>query len=175
MVPRMVSDSEAGALSGVYGEIRACLGLGMVPSVFRAMAAVGHDVLVQNWTAFRQTVLEGVLPRPVKEMIALVVSREQGCGYGVRFHSQTLFQLGVALPVVRCLAEQGDCQEFPTDLRQMLAFARECSLDPEGADPDRLEMAGISGDHAVEVVDTVLIATGISRFAAECGLPADGD
>ncbi|HWI51413.1 MAG TPA: carboxymuconolactone decarboxylase family protein [Symbiobacteriaceae bacterium] len=175
MVPRMVADSEAGALSGVYGEIRARLGLGAVPDVFRAMAAVGQDVLVQNWTAFRQTVLEGALPRTLKEMIALVVSREQGCGYSVRFYSHSLFQLGVSPPVVRCLAEQGDCPEFTPDLRRLLAFARESCLDPDGADPDSLEMAGFSEEHAVEVVDTVLIASGIARFAVECGLGAEGD
>ncbi|HYF95981.1 MAG TPA: carboxymuconolactone decarboxylase family protein [Symbiobacteriaceae bacterium] len=174
MVPRMVSDSE-GALSGVFGEIRSRLGLGTVPAVFRAMAAVGHDVLVQNWTAFRRTVLEGSLPRTVKEMIALVVSREQGCRYSVRFHSDSLSQLGIAPPVVQSLAEQGDCPEFSSELRQMLAFARECCLDPEGADPERLEMAGFSEEHAEEVVDTVLIASGIARFAVECGLAADGD
>lgn len=175
MAARMVSESEAGALSGLYGEIRTRLGLCEVPAVFRAMAAVSHDVLVQNWTAFRHTVLEGTLPRTVKEMVALVVAREQGCGYGVTLFSRVLSQLGVGMPVVRSLAEHGDCTDFPVDLRRLLAFARAYSADPDGVDPDSLELEGFSEDDAAEVVDAVLMTTGLVRFAAECGLPPDGD
>lgn len=175
MAARMVSESEAGALSGLYGEIRARLGLGEVPCVFRAMAAVSHDVLVQNWTAFRHTVLEGGLPRTVKQMVALVVAREQGCSYGIALFSQVLAQLGVELPVVESLAEHGDCPDFPQGLRRLLAFARAYSLDPDGVDPDMLEMEGFSEDDSSEVVDAVLMTTGLVRFAAECGLPPDGD
>ncbi|HWI61222.1 MAG TPA: hypothetical protein VNT75_05280 [Symbiobacteriaceae bacterium] len=175
MTPRMVSENEAGSLSSVYAEIRSRLGLRRVPNVFKAMAAISHDVLLQNWTAFSRTVLEGSLPRTIKEMVALVVAREQGSGYGVCFYSQMLYQLGVSGPVVRSLTEYGDCPEFPPDLRRLLAFARECSLDPEGMDADGLEMVGFSEDDALEVIDTVLIALGISQFADECGLAADGD
>ncbi|HWI50979.1 MAG TPA: carboxymuconolactone decarboxylase family protein [Symbiobacteriaceae bacterium] len=173
MALRMVAESEAGAHAGIYGEIRSCLGLGIVPNVFKAMAAVGHDVLAQNWTAFRQTVLEGCLPRTVKEMVALVVSREHGCEYGVYLYSYSLFHLGISRPVVESLAELGDCPEFPPDFRRLLAFAREYSVDPDGVDPDFLEMAGFSEDDALQVVDTVLIASGMARFAAECELPVD--
>jgi AhpD family alkylhydroperoxidase len=175
MAARMVSESEAGALSGLYGEIRTRLGLGEVPCVFRAMAAVSHDVLVQNWTAFRHTVLEGALPKTVKQMVALVVAREQGCGYGINLFSQVLSQLGVDLPVVESLAEHGDCPDFPHGLRRLLAFARAYSLDPEGVDPEALELEGFSEDDSAEVVDAVLITTGLVRFATECGLPPDGD
>lgn len=175
MAARMVSESEAGALSGLYGDIRTRLGLREVPCVFKAMAAVSHDVLVQNWTAFRQTVLEGALPRTVKQMVALVVAREQGCDYGISLFSQVLFQLGVDSPVVQSLAEHGDCTDFPHPLRQLLAFARAYSLDPDGVDPDTLELEGFSEDDSAEVVDAVLMTTGLVHFATECGLPPDGD
>ncbi|MDF2630514.1 MAG: Carboxymuconolactone decarboxylase [Symbiobacteriaceae bacterium] len=175
MAARMVSESEAGALSGLYGEIRTRLGLSRVPGVFKAMAAVSHDVLVQNWTAFRHTVLEGALPRTVKQMIALVVAREQGCGYGVNLFSEVLCGLGVETPVVRSLAEHGDCADFPLDLRRLLAFARAYCVDPDGVDPDSLEFEGFSEEDSAEVVDAVLMTTGLVRFAAECGLAPDGD
>jgi AhpD family alkylhydroperoxidase len=159
----------------VYGEIRTRLGLGAVPGVFRAMAAVNHDVLVQNWTAFRQTVLEGGLPRTLKQMVGLVVSREHDCPYAVRLHAAILAHLGVAQPVVRDLVESGDSDLVPDSTRTALGFARQYSRDPDRCSPDLLEAAGFTEDDAQELMDTVLLVSGMTRFAQECGLGADGD
>jgi uncharacterized peroxidase-related enzyme len=170
-VVRMIAEHEAGAPAGVYGEIRARLGL--VPNVFKAMAAVNHDVLVQNWTAFRQTVLEGVLPRALKEMVGLVVSRETGSAYAMNLHAFTLEQLGVGLGVVRSLMESGDCTDIPNPSRAVLTFARHFVQDPDRVSPEPLEALGLSEDEAQEVMDTVLLVAGMNRFAHEIGLPAD--
>lgn len=171
MAARMVQEAEAGALSGVYSEIRARLGL--VPNVFKAMAAVSSDVLVQNWTAFRYTLLEGGLPRTLKEMVGLVVSRANGSDYAVSLHARILDRLGVCQDVVQCLAESGDCPALPHVDRIILHFAREYALDPDGTPTEALEAMGIDDEGVQEVVDTVLIVAGINRFALECALPVD--
>jgi alkylhydroperoxidase/carboxymuconolactone decarboxylase family protein YurZ len=172
MAARMVAESDAGALAGVYSEIRSRLGL--VPNVFKAMAAVSHDVLVQNWTAFRETVLEGILPRVLKEMIGLVVARDLGGDYAVGLHTFSLHALGVGQGVIRCLLESGDCPAIPYVDRMVLGFARAYTRDPDHTPSDSLEALGLSDEQAQEVIDAVLIFAGISRFAGECALPADG-
>ncbi|HLN60513.1 MAG TPA: hypothetical protein VK464_03105 [Symbiobacteriaceae bacterium] len=171
MAARMIAEHEAGALAGVYGEIRTSLGL--VPNVFKAMAAVNHDVLLQNWTAFRYTVLEGALPRVLKEMVGLVVSLEEGNDYTLSLCAFGLASLGVAAGVVRNLMESGDCPEISHISRVVLHFARDYARDPEGTTPEPLEAVGLSDEEAQEVMDTVLLVTGMNRFAREIGLPAD--
>lgn len=166
---RMVAEHEAGALAGVYGEIRARLGL--VPNVFKAMAAVNHDVLLQNWTAFRETVLEGILPRALKEMVGLVVSRDDG--YALPLHMQSLSAMGIGQDVVRNLVELGDCPRISHRSRVALTFARAYTTDPDGTSTDSLETVGYSEDEAQEIMDTVLLVDGMNRFAAETGIPGD--
>jgi alkylhydroperoxidase family enzyme len=167
----MVGEGEAGALAGVYREIRSRLGL--VPNVFKAMAGVNHDVLLQNWTSFRETVLEGILPRALKEMIGLVVARDLGGEYAASLHAHNLRSLGVGRGVVRCLLESGDCPEIPAADRLVLDFARAYTRDPDHTPADDLTALGLSEEQAMEVMDTVLIVAGINRFALECSLPAD--
>lgn len=173
MAARMIAEHEAGSLASVYAEIRTRLGLAAVPNVFKAMAAVSHDVLLQNWTAFRETVLDGGLPRVLKEMVGLVVSRDSDCLYGVGFHTQTLASLGVSSLVVQSLVESGDSAMVSQRARNVLHFARAYRVDPEGAVPSALEEAGLSEDEVQEVVDTVLLVSGINRFVAEAGIPVD--
>jgi len=173
MVVHMVAEHDAGALSGVYAEIRTRLGLATVPNVFKAMAAVNHDVLLQNWTAFRVTVLDGILPRVVKEMVGLVISRAVKCEYGIRLHTMSLNSLGVSSPVIQCLLEPGDCALIPGETRGVLRFALSCCQNPERVSPEELQAAALTEDEAQEIMDTVLLVSGLNRFATETGIPAD--
>ncbi len=170
---RLVGEHESGAPMRVYEEIRARLGLGLVPNVFKAMAAVNLDVLVQNWTAFRCTLLEGGLPRTVKEMIGVIVSRRNRCAYSLEFHARRLVLLGVPGPIVDSLIVHGDAEQLTDATRAMLAFARSCADDPDRADPGLMEAHGCSDDEIQEVTDTVLMVAGMNRFSKEMGVPMD--
>ncbi len=56
-----------------FDEIQRELGFGMVPNIFRSMGS-NPALLSANWQKFKSTILEGSLPRTVKEMIGVVVS-----------------------------------------------------------------------------------------------------
>lgn len=166
-VVRLVSEQEAGSLTLLFAEIRERVGLGVVPAVFRAMAAVGHDVLLQNWTAYRYTVLEGVLPRDLKEMVGLAVARAAGCPYGVRLHSEALAQLGLPDETICSLAEHGDAGDLPLRERAILHFVGD---DSRSLDERSLEVLGYTDEEVAEVTDSVLLAEGLCRLAQEVGL-----
>lgn len=170
MVVQLVSEQTAGPHLRVYDEIRTRLGLGFVPSVFKAMAAVGADVLIQNWTAFKQTLLEGQLPLQLKEMIGLEVSREHASGSSIQFHARRLTFLGVPDEIVAMLVATGDVESLPERTRAILRFVRACALDAAEVSSDDLEALGLSEDEALEVVDTVLMVAGLNRFSIEVGL-----
>jgi len=174
MAVRMITDDEAGALAGIYSEIRSCLGLRAVPNVFRAMAAVNADVLIQNWTAYRHTFLDGELPRVLKEMVGLVVSRQNACDYSERFHAHVLELLGVPGEVIRNLVESGDSERVPAPHRPVLKFARAYFGAAADAPTEGLEAAGLTEEETQEVIDTVLLVESMNQFAAESDVPVDG-
>lgn len=170
---RMVSEQDAGSLAPVYAEIRERMGLGVVPAVFRAMAAVGADVLTQNWTAYRCTVLEGALPRGLKEMIGLVVARSVGSGYALLLHARSLAALGVSAEVIRSLADSGDAAYLPLRERAMLRFAEGYNGSSDDVSLYSLEGFGFTEEEVGEVADTVLLTEGLCRFAREAELTAE--
>jgi alkylhydroperoxidase family enzyme len=173
MAVRMIAEQDAGALSGLYAEIRQRMGLGYVPNVFKAMAAVNTDVLRQNWAAFRYTVLEGELPREVKEMIGLVVASELGSAYVTQLHERALASLQMSPDVIDALLQTGDWSGLSPSVRLALQFARESAPNPARGDISVLEAAGFTEDEAHEVMDTVLIVSGLVSFVAESGVPLD--
>lgn len=78
----------------VFGEIQGELGFGIVPNIFRSMAA--HPALLAaNGEKFRQTILVGALPRTVKEMLGVIVSDHNRSQYARLVHLHSLSVQGV--------------------------------------------------------------------------------
>jgi alkylhydroperoxidase family enzyme len=78
---RIVQESQAeGETRDLYDEIRAYFGIGMVPDIFK-LVSIRPDFLRVFSEAYKAMFLSGVLPRPVKEMIATVVSSTNSCAY----------------------------------------------------------------------------------------------
>lgn len=172
-VVRMIKEHEAGPLTQVFAEIREQTGLGLVPAVFRVMAAVGADVLIQNWAAYRHTVLEGLLPRGLKEMAGLVVARAVRCSYGVRLHSEALAHLGISEEVIQSLAEHGDAAYLSLRERAALRFVEGYHGTADDLSVHSLEALGFSEEEIAEVTDAVLLIEGLCRVALEAELSGD--
>jgi len=144
--------------------------MGWVPNVFRAMAVAGPDVLAQNWTAYRETVLTGHLSRALKEMVGLVVAQAAGCGYSIALHRRMLERLGVAPEVVIALVRTGDSPHLPLRERALLRFAEGYNGDADDPSLLSLEGFGFTAEEMDELTDTVLLTNSLSRFACESGL-----
>lgn len=165
---RLVTEVEAGALRPVYNEIRLSLGVATVPLIFQAMAGIGTDVLLQNWTAFRRTFLSGRLPRLTKEWIGLALGVHLGSPYLTRWHALHLQALGAPLPEIRAATSENDPTRVPDGMRpyveQALLLAR-----TDGAAYRAAEEA-LGEEIGSELADLVLMVRALSTFAAEAGL-----
>lgn len=165
---RLVTETEAGALRPVYSEIRKSLGVATVPLIFQAMAAIGADVLLQNWTAFRRTFLTGRLPRLTKEWIGLALGVYLQSPYLSRWHALHLQALGAPLPEIRAVTAEGDPLQVPDGMRpyveQALLVAR-----TDGAAYRTAEEA-LGEEVGSELADLVLMVRALSIYAAEAGL-----
>ena len=77
-----------------FDEIQRELGFGMVPNLFRSMGA-NAPLLAANWAKFKATILQGRLPRTVKEMLGVVVSDVNRSEYAKQVHLHSLSVQGV--------------------------------------------------------------------------------
>lgn len=93
-VPHVVQSDDP-IVNQVYGEIRAKMGIPFVPNIFKAMA---HQptMLQAKWECYKAIMLEGVLRRRTKELLAIAVSAVNACSYWVDAHSAAGRQLGLS-------------------------------------------------------------------------------
>jgi len=89
-------------VKAVYEEIQAELGFGMVPNLFKSMA-LSPDFLEASWKKFRSIILQGDIPRTIKEMIGVAISQANGSDYALKVHLHGLSALGISEEVLRTL------------------------------------------------------------------------
>lgn len=78
---RLVQESEAsGETKALYDDIRSFFGFPMVPDVMK-LVSTRPDFLRVMFEGYKAMFGGGHLPRPVKEMIATVVSKTNSCSY----------------------------------------------------------------------------------------------
>ncbi|HEX2164224.1 MAG TPA: carboxymuconolactone decarboxylase family protein [Thermoanaerobaculia bacterium] len=82
-----------GRVGEVYRRVRRDFGL--LPEPFLLHSPV-PDLLAGAWCALRETLLAGVVPRPVKELVAAAVSRANRCPYCVEAHTTMAEAAGLA-------------------------------------------------------------------------------
>jgi len=148
-------------------------GMGKVPALFRTYAH--HPPLLRaNWNKLKATMMEGDLPRKLKETIALLVSQDNGCAYCIQAHSGALKALGVdddTLAKIRegQLAEVG----FDDKARQLVALMRKANAQPHdvtAADFSAVRAAGASDAELVEAYGVMETFAAFNRFLDSVGV-----
>lgn len=160
----------------VYAEIERELGFGIVPNLFRAMAA-NPAVLEANWNLFRGTVLQGGLPRVLKEMIGVVVSTVHDSPYARLVHLHSLGLQGVQEDVLRALTSgKIEGQGLSPTATAALRFAQRAARDPSGVtsdDMDGLAQAGLTTQDVLEVIASIQVFTAVNLFTDVVGVEID--
>lgn len=160
----------------VFAEIEQELGFGMVPNIFRSMAR-RPALLRANWDKFRATILDGVLPRTVKEMVGVVVSAENNSDYARLVHLHSLAVQGIQAAVLEQVVrgEYGH-PALPEATRAMLTFARKAARAHDRlteADYTSLAAAGLSDDEVYEVIATIDLFSSVNVYTNAAGVPVD--
>lgn len=109
--------------AAIFNQIEQELGAGMVPRIFLLLESQ-PNLLIHLWGQFRTIVLQGELPRVLKEMIGLVVASATHCDYVRVVHLHSLTLQGIQGQVLESL-RQGQFQiQGVSDLtEQALRFA----------------------------------------------------
>jgi uncharacterized peroxidase-related enzyme len=160
----------------VYHEIETELGFGMVPNIFRSMEA-HPPALAAHWAMFKHTILEGELPRIVKEMIGVVVSSVNKSEYAKNVHLHSLGVQGVNEAVLAVLASgRVDTADLPGATQAMLAFAQKAAINRFAigpADFKALEDAGFTAAEQLEIVGSVDLFQAVNSYTDLMRVPVD--
>lgn len=159
----------------VYDEIRVELGFGMVPNLFRSMAS-RPAFLEANWNHFRSTVLDGALPRTLKEMVGVLISQKNRSEYALRVHLHSLSALGISEEVLRLLVEDVDRCPLPAPERAALRFGLKAGTDPQAvtaADITALAKEGLGADEIFELFATAHLFSGTNQYTDAIDLEVD--
>jgi hypothetical protein len=84
-----------------------------VPNLFKSMA-INPDVLDANCKQFRATVLCGNLPRTLKEMSGVAISRHNNSQYAQQVHLYRLSALGISEEVLPLLVSDFEACSCPS-------------------------------------------------------------
>lgn len=183
----MLSSSEESNLAQqTFEQIEQELGAGMVPRIFRLLEP--YPVLLFHvWGQFRALILQGYLPRVLKEMVGMVVATATHCDYVRQVHLHSLSLQGIDTKALEAV-NRGDynAPEIGAVARNALRFAALAIATPTAYIPHRegeatwqalrqrtaqaLEDTGLEEEEKFELIATVALFEQICTVANLLGL-----
>lgn len=159
----------------VYAEIRRELGFGIVPNLFKSMAG-RPATLRANWEKFRSTVLQGHLPRTLKEMVGVLISQANNSDYAMRVHLHGLSAMGMSDEVLQSLTRNFMECPLPEREKQVLRFGLLAATDPLSLTDDdfaALRALDLSDAEIYEVVATADLFASVNAYTDSIRLELD--
>jgi AhpD family alkylhydroperoxidase len=155
----------------VVQEIMEELGFGIVPNVFAR--AQSPDLQMALWKSFRHVVLRGVLPRTVKEMMGVLVSRANGSRYAAEVHLHALMVQGTEAHLLESLQQGQVPPGLPGKVQALLTFAHLAATAPNPALVEGLRQAGLSETEVQEAVAVVGLFALVNTWTDLQEIPID--
>lgn len=162
-------------VKAVYDQIIAELGFGIVPNLFKSMTPI-PGFLEANWIQFRSVILQGKLPRTLKEMIGVAISNANHSEYAHKVHLHGLTALGMSEEVLRLLVRDFENCPLPARDKTAIRFGLRAGTQPQSltdADTDELHAQGLSDAEIFEIVATASLFTGVNQYTDAIGLAVD--
>ncbi len=147
---------------------------GRVPNLFKTYAH--HPPLLRaNWNKVKAVMMEGSLTQKVKQTIAVLVSRDNGCSYCVAAHTAALRAIGVTDDELSTIEEDPDKAEFTAREKALIRFARKANREPlrvSDAEFVALRETGATDAEIVEALGVMELFTAFNKFldSLEVGL-----
>ncbi|OGS71957.1 MAG: hypothetical protein A2063_06035 [Gallionellales bacterium GWA2_60_142] len=148
---------------------------GCIPNLFQAYAK--HPPLLQaNWNKVKQLLLNGKMARLPKEVIALLVSHDNGCSYCIAAHSAALKSMGVGERQIEEMIQGNLAPHLHKRDIELVLFARKANQrhhDIDKDEIDRLVSSGYTEAEIVEALGVMELFAGFNRFARAMKIEVD--
>jgi uncharacterized peroxidase-related enzyme len=173
----LIEDDQATdpTVRAVYDEIKAQLGFGMVPNLFKSMAH-NPQFLEAGWNKFRATILQGSLPRTLKEMVGVAISRANDSQYALQVHLHGLSVLGTSDAVLDLLVSDVDNCPLPEREKAIIRFGLKAATEPHhlaAEDYQRLRNFGLDELELFEIIATANLFTAVNQYTDAIDLDID--
>jgi uncharacterized peroxidase-related enzyme len=162
-------------VKAVYEEILAELGFGIVPNLFKSMS-IYPEFLEASWNKFRSTILQGNVPRTIKEMIGIAISQANNSQYALQVHLHGLSALGISEEVLHTLVSDFANCPLPEREKAVINFGLLAATKPgELADADyqHLQELGLDQSEIFELIATANLFTEVNQYTDAIALEID--
>lgn len=159
----------------VYDDIIRELGFGIVPNLFKSMA-LSPAVLEANWKKFRVTILQGDVPRTLKEMIGIAISQANHSSYALQVHLHGLSALGISEEVLRMLVHDFESCPLPGREKAAIRFGLLAGTHPQDvtdAHIDELRSLGFEVSEIYELISTANLFVSVNQYTDAIALEVD--
>lgn len=163
------------SVKSIYDEIRAELGFGIVPNLFKSMA-MRPEFLRASWNHFRSTVLEGGIPRTLKEMIGVAISQANQSEYALKVHLHGLSALGISEEVLNTLVTDFERCPLPEREKAVITFGLLAATQPQelsNAHYQNLRDLGLDDEEIFEIIATANVFTQVNQYTDAIALEVD--
>jgi uncharacterized peroxidase-related enzyme len=130
----------------------------------------GHSPTVARgtWGVVENVLVKGEIPRWIKEMMFVAISKERGCRYCAAAHIACCRMLGVKPALLETLVRDVKGMQN-LKLRDMILFALKCSRNPQTLAEEDFEQLRGHGLKQSEIVEVIAM----SAFAVYANIIAD--
>ncbi len=154
-------------------EILKELGFGLIPNIF-AWTEKAPEAQTALWKAFRHGVLRGRLPRTLKEMMGVLVSRANQSPYAAQVHLHALMVQGVEEPLLEALGRGEVPPGLSPKTQALLRFAQQAGANPKNTlAVAALRQAGLEEAEVLEAVATVALFRMVNAWTDLLEIPLD--
>ena len=116
------------------------------------------DILQATWKLTKALLVEGLLPASVKEMIMIMVSKNNHCRYCEVTHGNSLQTLGVSQEEIDSCMLDPELKQIASPHRELLTFALQSAANPKSVTEDDVEALRKLGLSDQEIMETVMVA-----------------
>ena len=147
------------------------------PSAPNFIKVQGHSptTAAGTWGVVQNVLVKGALPRTLKEMMFVAISKDRNCRYCEAAHIACCRMLGVEASTIEQLASRVEGVE-PARSRDVIRFAVKCAQTPQAlapADFAILRDHGLTTAEIVEVVSMSALAVYANIIADATGVEND--
>jgi uncharacterized peroxidase-related enzyme len=158
----------------VYNDFQRRMGFTAAPNFIKTQ---GHSLAAVRgtWGLVQHVLVGGLLPRTLKEMMFVAISRARQCRYCEAAHLACCRMLGIEPRELEVLISN-PTELSPAKVRDIILFGLKCAGAPQSlaeADFEGLRRHGLGESEIAEVVSMSALAVYANIVADATGMPAD--
>ena len=158
----------------VYHDFQRRMGFRAVPNFIKTQ---GHSLAATrgSWALVESVLVGGVLPRTVKEMLFVAISKARACRYCEAAHLACCRMLGIELSALERLVSNVTALS-PPKVRDIIRFGLKCAGDPQSLterDFEELRHHGLGTSEIMELIAMSALAVYANTIADATGMASD--